>query len=162
MRSVAIGIDNGISGGIAAIDAHSLEVVELHDTPVLSSGGKRLYDIDAMGALLRHLALGANATVILEQASARPGQGSVSTFSTGYGFGLWCGILGVLSVPYRIIHPATWTRKVLSGAPGEGKARSLNFAMRMFPGCELTPPGCRKVRDGRADALALAYYGATA
>jgi hypothetical protein len=43
----------------------------------------------------------------------------------------------------------------------EGKARSIQFAMRMFPSAEITPKGSRKPRDGRSDALCLAYYGVT-
>lgn len=82
-------------------------------------------------------------------------------FSTGYGFGIWCGILGALSLPYRTIHPATWARAVLSGTPGAGKEKSIRFAITMFPGAEIIPPGCKKPRDGRADALALAFFGAT-
>jgi crossover junction endodeoxyribonuclease RuvC len=83
-------------------------------------------------------------------------------FSLGRGFGLWQGILSALEIPYREVHPATWTRKVLAGAPGQGKGRSIEFAAKMFTAAELTPPGCRKPRDGRADALALAYWGVTA
>lgn len=160
MKSIAIGIDPGLSGGIAAIDAATLEVIELHDTPVILAREKRLYDVDGMASLLRHLSLGVNAHIALEQQSARPGQGVASMFSVGYGFGLWCGILGALSLPYRTLHPATWTRRVLAGIAGEGKERVIRFALQMFPGAEIIPPGCRRARDGRADALALAYYGA--
>lgn len=160
MHRVVIGVDPGLHGAVASIDTDTLEVVELHDTPTIKAGAKHAYDVDGMASLLRHLSLGVNPVVILEQQTARPGQGVVSMFSVGYGFGLWCGVLGALSLPYRTVHPLTWTRKVLAGSSGEGKMRSLNFAMKMFPGCELCPPGCRKPRDGRADALGLAYYGA--
>lgn len=160
MMRVSIGIDPGLRGGIAAIDADTLEVVELHDTPCLKTEKKQAYDIDGMATLLRHLSLGVNAVIVLEQQAARPGQGVVSMFSTGYGFGLWCGILGTLSLPYRTIHPATWAKKVLCGIGGTGKERVVKFAAQMFPGAEITPPCCRKARDGRCDALALAYFGA--
>jgi crossover junction endodeoxyribonuclease RuvC len=100
--------------------------------------------------------------VTLEQAQAMPGQGVTSTFSTGRGFGVWEGILGALDVPYRVVRPVVWAKRVLAGTPGEGKERSIRFAMQMFPGCGLTPKGSRKPRDGRADALSLAYYGVVA
>ena len=159
MKQVSIGIDPGLHGAVASIDTTTLEVIELRDTPTVKAGGKTLYNIDGMAALLRHLSLGVNAHIILEQQSARPGQGVTSTFSTGYGFGLWCGVLGALTLPYRTVHPATWTRRVLDGIGGTGKERVIRFAMSMFPGAEIVPPGCRKPRDGRADALALAYFG---
>jgi len=156
---VSIGIDPGIHGAIAAIDASSLEPLEVSDTPTVTAAGKKLYDIGEMAAIIRHMALMGDAVVVLEQAQAMPGQGVTSTFSTGRGFGLWEGILGALDVPYRAVRPIVWTKRVFTGISGEGKSRSVQFVMRMFPGVELTPPGCRKPKDGRADALSLAYYG---
>jgi hypothetical protein len=156
--NVFIGIDPGLSGAVAAIDG-KLEVLGLEDAPTMKVKGSLLYDVPGMAALLRRFALLGDPVVILEQAQAMPGQGTVSTFHTGYGFGLWCGILGALALPYRTVRPSTWTRKVLAGVPGEGKARSVTFALRMFPGAELVPEGCRRPRDGRSDALCLAYWG---
>ena len=156
---ISIGIDPGLNGAIACINAGTLEVLESMDTPVITAEGKRLYDISAIAATVRRLSLFADAVAILEQAQAMPGQGVASTFATGRGFGIWEGILGALDMPYRTVRPGVWTKKVLAGVPGEGKARSINFVMRMFPGAELTPKGCKKARDGRADALCLAFYG---
>jgi hypothetical protein len=84
-RKISIGIDPGINGAIAGIDAGSLEVIEVMDTPVITSEGKRLYDIGGMADAIRHLSLLGDAVVILEQAQAMPGQGVSSTFSTGRG-----------------------------------------------------------------------------
>ena len=158
---ISIGIDPGLSGAIAAISVGSLEALEVMDTPVVTSEGKRLHDIGGMADAIRHMSLFGDAVVILEQAQSMPGQCVSSTFSTGHGFGIWEGILSALDVPYRTVRPSVWTKKVLAGTPGEGKARSIQFAMRMFPVVELTPKGSRKPRDGRADALCLAYYGVT-
>jgi crossover junction endodeoxyribonuclease RuvC len=156
---ISVGIDPGITGAVAAINARTLEVLELVDTPVLTVEGKRLYDIGGMADIVRHVALMGDAVFILEQAQSMPGQGVSSTFSTGRGFGIWEGILGALSVPHKTVRPVTWTKKILAGLSGEGKQKSILFATRMFPGAELTPKGCRKPKDGRADALCLAYYG---
>jgi crossover junction endodeoxyribonuclease RuvC len=157
-KKISIGIDPGLNGAVAAID-EGFNVLALEDTPTVRAKGKILYNITAMCALLRRLALLGDPFVVLEQAQGMPGQGVSSTFSTGYGFGIWSGILGALELPYRSVRPSAWTREVLAGSPGEGKERSIGFVMRMFPGAELVPPGCRKPRDGRADALCLAYWG---
>ncbi|OQA73069.1 MAG: hypothetical protein BWY35_00915 [Firmicutes bacterium ADurb.Bin248] len=102
------------------------------------------------------------ARVVIERAQPMPGQGVTSTFSTGMGYGIWIGLLGALEIPYSSVRPCEWTRRLLKGVPGEGKARSILLASQTFPGIELVPPGCRKPRDGRADAACLAYYGLTA
>ena len=158
-NKILIGIDPGLGGAVAAINAGSLEPLEVMDTPVVVSEGKRLYDIGGMADAIRHMSLFGDAVVILEQAQAMPGQGVSSTFSTGRGFGIWEGVLSALDVPYRTVRPSVWVKKVLAGTPGEGKARSIQFALRMFPGVELTPKGSRKPRDGRADALNMAFFG---
>jgi crossover junction endodeoxyribonuclease RuvC len=160
--NISVGIDPGISGAIAAVGVKTLEVLSLVDTPVFVAGGKKLYDIAEMTAAIRRVCLLGDAVVTLEQGQAMPGQGVVSTFSTGWSFGIWEGILSALGVPYRTVRPSVWTKKILAGLSGEGKTRAIQFALRMFPGCELTPKGCRKPRDGRADALCLAYHGITA
>jgi crossover junction endodeoxyribonuclease RuvC len=162
MTQVSIGIDPGLKGAIAAINAQTLEVLDVYDTPTVTSGGKRLYDISEMAAIVRHMSLLGVAVVTLEQAQAMPGQGVTSTFATGRGFGIWEGVLGALDARYRTVRPLVWTKRVLAGMPGEGKERSIRFVMQMFPGCKLTPKGSRKPRDGRADALSLAYFGAVA
>jgi crossover junction endodeoxyribonuclease RuvC len=92
---ISIGIDTGLSGAIAAINAGSLEIMEVMDTPVITSEGKRLYDVGGMADAIRHLSLLGDAVVILEQAQAMPGQGVSSTFSTGRGFGIWEGVKSI-------------------------------------------------------------------
>ena len=156
---ISIGVDPGIHGAIACINAVTLGILELIDTPTISTEGKRLYNVAEMAAAIRRMSLFGDAVVVLEQAQAMPGQGVASTFATGRGFGLWEGILSALDVPYRTVRPVVWTKRVLTGTPDEGKVRSIGFALRMFPGCELVPEGSRKPRDGRSDALCLAYYG---
>jgi crossover junction endodeoxyribonuclease RuvC len=158
VNRIVVGIDPGLHGAIAAVNG-KYGVLGLEDTPVAKAGGKLLYDIAGMAALLRRFALTGAALVVLEQAQAMPGQGVVSMFGIGCGFGIWCGILGALELPYKAVRPSVWTKKVLAGCPGKGKERSVSFAMKMFPGAELVPPGCRKPKDGRADALCLAYWG---
>jgi len=158
IKRVFIGIDPGLSGAVAAID-EKLNLLGLMDAPTIKAGGKTLYDVVEMAETLRRFCLMGEPVAVLEQAQAMPGQGTVSTFHTGYGFGLWCGVVATLGIPYQTVKPTVWMRKTLSGSPGEGKARSVAFAVRMFPSAELVPLGCRKPRDGRADALCLAYWG---
>lgn len=158
---VIIGIDPGVSGAVAAITGEG-EVIGLVDTPIIKAGGKALYNVSGMAEKLRGFAIYADrggALAVLEQAQAMPGQGVSSTFSTGRSFGLWEGILGALEIPFITVRPSVWVKSVLTGVAGQGKERSIKFAMQAFPFAELIPEGCRKPRDGRADALCLAWYG---
>lgn len=159
---IIIGIDPGMDGAVVAIQGDTREIITVTDCPTLPAGKGRDYDIPAMAEVLRTSILANMATVILEQAQAMPKQGVASTFNFGRGFGIWLGILGALEIPYRTVRPSQWTKRIFSGLPGKGKERSVQFARRMFPALELVPPGCRKPRDGRADAACLAYYGVVA
>ena len=156
---IVIGIDPGISGAVAAVDSETRELLRVADTPVFNVQKGREYDISGMADLLRSIILGNPARVVIERAQPMPGQGVTSTFSTGMGYGIWIGLLGALEIPYSSVRPCEWTRKLFKGVPGEGKARSILLASQTFPGIELVPPGCRKPRDGRADAACLAYCG---
>jgi len=159
MSRVYIGIDPGLKGALCAVSADDRSLLEVVDCPTLSNAGKLIYNIPEMAALLRHMALMGDSTVILEQAQSMPGQGVKSMFSVGRGMGIWEGILAALGVPFRAVRPNVWTRRVFLGMSGTGKFRSIQFALQMFPEIELTPQRCRKPKDGRADAACLAFYG---
>ena len=162
MHKVIIGIDPGLKGAIAVINAETKELLGLEDCPTMINDRKPIYDVGEMAAVIRRFCLLGDATVILEQQQAMPKQGVSSTFTIGRGFGIWQGILGALEIPYRIVRPMVWTKRIFTGMPGEGKFRAIQFAMQMFPGIELTPQRCRTPKDGRADAACLAYWGTVA
>jgi len=150
-----MGIDPGLSGAVAVLD-HAGALVAVHDTPVLtlatSRGTKQEYDVPGLVALLAPYA-GSQAHVILEESQAMPGQGVRSMWTTGYGFGLWLGLLGAVGIPYSRVRPQVW-KKALS-LPGKDKEQARLRAMQLYPGADL-----RRKRDhGRAEALLLAWYG---
>jgi crossover junction endodeoxyribonuclease RuvC len=160
---VVIGVDPGIKGAVAAINADDMSLLEVVDCPVASNAGKAIYNTPEMAHTIRRMSLLGDAIVILEQAQSMPGQGVKSMFSTGRSFGIWEGILAALDVPFRTVRPNVWTRKVFAGMPASrGKFRSIQFALQVFPDIELTPQRCRTPKDGRADAACLAYFGAVA
>jgi crossover junction endodeoxyribonuclease RuvC len=81
-----------------------------------------------------------------------PGQGTRSMFTTGYGMGIWVGILATLEFPYTTVRPQVWKRALRLS---KDKEASRLRAIQLFPGADLR----RKKDHGRAEALLLAYYG---
>jgi crossover junction endodeoxyribonuclease RuvC len=149
-----IGIDPGLAGAIAVLTAEgTLEA--LADTPTLvlkvSRGTRMTYDVPGMAALLAPYA-GQQCHVYIEGSQPMPGQGTRSTFTTGYGYGLWIGLLASLALPYTSVRPAVW-KKAFS--LGKDKEASRLRAMQLYPGADLR----RKKDHGRAEALLLASYG---
>lgn len=171
-RRVVIGIDPGKHGAIAVLSSDGNGL--FFDTPLrkVEVQGKRdkkgkkktkeVYDEDAMLALIRRLPRG---LVVLETQQAMPPslrdrrQGTVSSFATGEGFGLWRGLLRGQGRRYKLVHPLQWKKAMMSGYSKE-KAASADVAAALFPllADQFVTPRLRVI-DGRSDACLLAAYG---
>lgn len=154
---LAVGIDPGLRGGMAALDG-SGTVVGLWPMPV--AGG----EVHAAGLadLLRSLRcldtrqdIG---RVCLEKVGAMPRQGVTSTFRFGTGWGMVRGVCAALGVPVTLVPPTLWKKRVLEGLPHD-KDGAIWFCASRWPLTDLVLPGCRVPHDGLADALCLAEYG---
>lgn len=154
-----LGIDPGKDGFLALIpDDGPPEFAQTPTLNISARGSKRGYDVRGMCRLIRKMW---PSYVILEKQQAMPKQGVASTFSTGYGMGLWEGIVVALDIPYVIVHPRRWQKSMHSDIQGDNtKAKSIMAAQRLFPKVDLRiSTRARKPHDGKADALLLAAYG---
>ncbi|MGJ8524158.1 hypothetical protein R84981_002877 [Carnimonas sp. R-84981] len=143
-----VGIDIGKSGAISFLDgsfAHALPM------PIL---GKEV-DGKEIGDLLRNLKPD---LVMVEKVGAMPGQGVTSMFNFGVSYGKVLGILESKGIPYRLVTPQAWKKKVLAGT-AKDKDAAIGFVSRAFPDVDLTPGRKKKPHDGMADALCIAEYG---
>lgn len=160
-----LGIDPGKDGFLCLLPRLSAPTFWPTPTVLLSAKGSKCdYDVAAMRRILAETAAD---LVILEKQQAMPGslhgrtQGTASSFSTGYGYGLWLGLIAGLGLRLVTVHPRTWQAKLCRDIPGDStKARSIMAAGRLFPSVDLrATERCRKQHDGKADSLLLAYYG---
>lgn len=142
-----VGIGPGLKGAVAVLG----EAVDVIDMPVL--GG----EIDGR-SLAEYLSRASPGLAVVEKVHSMPRQGVRSIFTFGKGVGVVLGVLQALNIPWVEVSPQVWQKAVLWGVPGEGKAKSLLWAQKIFPGVPLETKRGRKL-DGRADALALAWYG---
>jgi len=85
------------------------------------------------------------------------GHGSIASFSLGYSFGVWVGILAALEIPYQLVSPQTWKAALMKDSPKEKDASRI-VADRLFPGQRENWWPLKK-HHGRCDALLLAEYG---
>lgn len=153
---IIVGIDPGLSGAVA-IHLGMGKTIEIHDTPVATTTGtKREYLPAAMASIIQGYIPD---MVYVERQRPMPKQGVTSTFSLGYGYGLWLGILATLGYPYETVEPTAWKKDMMAGMSKE-KSASVIKAMQIFPDLNdqlYTPRG--KALDGRADAVLIAEYG---
>ena len=150
-----IGIDPGLTGALAVING---ELAYILDTPSGKVNGKTAYFEAEMGDLLDGI-VDANRSdfhVFIERQQAMKGQGVSSTFRTGYGYGLWRGLIAGLNLQLTEVSPASWKKAV--GLPtGSDKNASRKRAQELFP--QLTRDLARVKDHGRADALLIAEHG---
>jgi crossover junction endodeoxyribonuclease RuvC len=158
---ICIGIDQGHEGGIVAIDADR-RVVLARRMPTLPKGksGKRLDFTGLWEALEMLMAARPPGTVyaIIERSQAMPAQGATSAWTMGLQQGAIQMAMRALSIPYEIVHPSKWQRKILGATSGKAKGRAIETVGRLLPELDLRPGQCRKPHDGLADAGCMALY----
>ncbi len=153
---VVLGIDPGLSGALAALDATGRVVLVL-DMPTLPTGnGRRAVNALALRQVLHDLP--PIRACWIENVAAMPTDSRVSAFAFGRSVGAIETACLLSGVPVQRVTPQTWKRA--AGLPaGVPKAASVEAAMRLLPGCA---PYLTRAKDhGRADALLIARYGAT-
>ena len=152
---IVAGVDPGLSGAVALLDAASGAVIDIFDMPTLalSRGGKNKRELDPhslAGALGRDRI----AHAFVELVGAMPGQGVSSVFSFGKSYGVVIGVLATLGVPMTFVAPQVWKRALQVPAAKDG-ARAR--ASQLMPAAAAHWPLVK--HDGRAEAALIATYG---
>lgn len=160
---IIVGIDSGVTGGIAFIGERTASV---HDMPVraVRVGEKLRNKLDAhqLAALLRkHCPADGDAMVYLEQLHARAEQGNSgkrngmqSQGAMMEMFGGICATLDILRMRVVPVYPIAWKRNY---ALDSSKTAAREMAARLYRGLE---SDFKRVKDdGRAEALLIAHYG---
>jgi crossover junction endodeoxyribonuclease RuvC len=152
---IIIGIDPGLSGGLAAL---------VDGLPMLLPMPVADGEIDGNAVRLwldeRRWA-GGKAMVFLEKVHSMPKQGVASTFTFAAGWGLIRGILTGLCIPYQLVTPQAWQKELLAGLDRtDTKAAAYLFASRLWPTVDWRASDrCRKPHSGIVDAACIAEYG---
>jgi Holliday junction resolvasome RuvABC endonuclease subunit len=144
MRGCILGIDPGITGGLAFLRG---DQVDCHDIPAVAGEVNVAEIMRLIGAAKPDMA-------VVELASSRPGQGVSSTFKYGAAYGALQACVIACRVPLHRVTPAKWKKHFRLDSDKE-KARAL--AIRLWPDCTQFS---RKADHGRAESALIARYGA--
>lgn len=167
---IIIGVDNGINGGIVAINFKG-NALKIYEMPTIQqiltrknkSGNfkkRNHYNESTLVDIFYKLnSIYDIQLIMLEQVIAMPKQSSFSTGTTFEGFGFIKGVAACLKKPYQVIHPITWSAAFCKGMLGDKKSRSIKAAMGLFPRVNLILEGKKRPHDGIAEALLIAEYG---
>lgn len=150
-------IDPGANGAIAFWEP-SVDRLQVWDMPThtITVGGrtKKVVDVYALGDLIRWLADNGAECVVIEEVSAMPKQGVVSTFSFGFAAGAVQAATATAQIPMELVRPSVWKRGLRVSADKDSSRRR---ASQIFP--KHAHLWSRKRDDGRAEAALLAYFG---
>jgi hypothetical protein len=132
-----VGIDPGLSGGLASWDGSILDWWD-----VVEMWAIHYWDADK---------------VFIEQVSSRPGQGVASTFKFGVVYGGMIGIAYSHTEEVYTVTPRTWKKHYGLDA---SKEDAVKLAAELFPSHANTFYGPRGgLKDGIAEAALIAKYG---
>lgn len=139
-----LGIDPGANGALAVLDYQSVIV----DVCLFAKATERdrCEFLDSLQERMGTVPMRA----MLEQVSAMPKQGVVSTFKFGESFGFLRGMLSAMQIPFELVRPQRWQKDLGCRSAGD-KNVTKTAAQRLWPQ--------HKVTHGNADALLIAEFG---
>jgi len=154
-----IGIDNGLNGGIVAIDENQ-NIIKKYIMPVIKIGNKNEFDVQKIADIFVKCSIHQpRIYVCLEHAHVRPISGKRACFTTGFCFGLMQGILETLDISYEIVNPKVWQKDIFQGTVSDTKQASIIFCQRKWPNEDWTATErSKKSHDGMTDAACMALY----
>lgn len=153
---IIIGIDPGNNGGIAVTNTEG-SFVTAHKIPTIKHKTKRKIDEDALVSLFKSMDSDEEHVVYLEQVSSMSGQGVVSMFTFGDGYGLLRGIIKTLGWEIIKVRPQVWqselglTKKDKSETNTVHKSRILDYVAEIYSDIKIT--------KAISDAIAIMHYG---
>ena len=150
-----IGIDPGLSGGIAILENNKVQ--RLYDMPVMSEGKKnkkQLNSAQRVKLIKDNIESQEEVSVIVEQVNAMPGQGVTSMFNFGQTFGAIKGICAALGLPIFFVRPSKWKKHF--ELINSSKDASRTKAIEMYP--SLSDQLSKKKDVNKSDAILIARF----
>lgn len=148
-----LGIDPGLGGGLALIETKEgapPAFIAGTRTPVMKHRGKGMVDARALLVWLNQF--GKIDQAVIEQVGARPGQGTVSTFSFGRATGAVEALAHLMAETVVWVTPSVWKKDL---GLGTEKRDSIDLCkLRFGKVFEFTALS----DDGVAEAALLAYH----
>lgn len=167
-----LGIDPGLHGGYAVFDCSRGVFKSVGNIPLVTvsmSSNRKTYDVaslySAIAEIVDEECHNCIFTFAIEKQQAMPKQGVVSMFTTGFGYGVWHGILASFSPPFPKTHQlvtvraSNWQQLLINeDAPDDTKSKSIARIQRLFPTVDLCLGRKRLPLDGVADACNIAHF----
>lgn len=154
-----LGVDPGLDGGLVILGEHGTVVDRAIMPTLVKENGKRDIDRRKLSWLVETWAPD---LAYVEEVSARPKQGVVSSFAFGKGYGTVLMAMAAHGVGCLEVRPQVWQRVMFAGieAPDTKAAALQAVAAPWALGIDWRGTARSKVpHDGLVDAACIARYG---
>jgi len=152
---IIIGIDPGLSGGIAVLENN--KVLNMFDMPVMPEGKKnkrQLNSAQLVSLIKENIKSDEEIAVVVEQVNAMPGQGVTSMFNFGQTFGAIKGVCAALELPIFFVRPSKWKKHF--ELINSSKDSSRTKVIEMYP--TLSNQLTKKKDVNKSDAILIARF----
>lgn len=153
---IVIAADPGLKGAICALK-NGDQIVWLQDMPTrVLDNGKNMVCAHQLTETIKQIIADnphEQFACIVEMVNARPGEGVVSSFTFGRGFGILEASIVARGLTLEFVRPAAW-KKALGMTADKDDVRIK--MMHKFP--QVASMLKRKMDDGRAESIAIALY----
>jgi hypothetical protein len=157
---IAVGIDNGLTGGAAAISLMDGKLIDRIAMPVERRAGKAQPDVRAFRLWLASLE--SPLEVWIEEPLKRaPSSQSMRSMAMGFGMLYGSMLMNPQVVKLSAVQVIDWHRALLPGVPqGLSKAAAAIVAGNLEPGEKWRASArCTTAHDGIIDAFLIAHFG---
>jgi hypothetical protein len=160
MNCVSIGVDNGVSGALAALDGDG-RLIGWCPMPVVVARKGNEIDVVAVWCWIQDMTCGEAKVPVYTIEEPGGSKSAKAGASMAGSFHAIRAMLAVKGCRMQRVTPQAWQKKLLPGCKaGDTKARAYELARRMWPGERwLATDRCKKAHDGGVDAALIAHYG---
>lgn len=156
-----LGIDPDVSGAIAVLRGDDIDTAEVFDVPniqvIVGTKNRRRHDARSIVALINRINVPHGSVAYVEQSTPIPKDGKQGWWGSGFGFGMWIGVLVASGFSVVPVPPVVWRRAMDFTGKIVNKDDCRVMASSIFP--RLASKLQRKKDHGRAEALLIAAYG---
>lgn len=154
--TVYVGIDNGLSGGVALVTAEGV----IAKTPMFVTERKKGNELDVLEVwhwIRRETTVFKRMVVVIEEpGGSKSYRAAVSMAASFHALRAMCVLNGVT---WRRITPGTWQKPLLAAATGDTKPAALRLARKLWPEEDWRrTPRSTTAHDGMVDAALIGEF----
>jgi hypothetical protein len=156
--TVVIGVDNGISGGLCALDAATGAILSCKPMPLVTESGKEEPCVATVAGMLDELT--DHDCVFAVEEPLKHAKSSQAVRSMALSFGKLVAVAECHMIPVIRVQVGEWQTPMLGKVPkGQTKVAALRTANILWPNERWLPTARHRVaHDGMVDAALIAEF----